>query len=132
MILVIPLLPIIVSHTLGKNYIFDLKERSVCREVTEKMMKQDYLRQCTQLTIKGRKLSAKVILERADGRFYQTNEAFIFISNDGDTCMYSGFYKRKEGDEKEDVSFKSNQIQNFCTEAYVNSAKKNSAEKKSI
>ncbi|WP_019676930.1 hypothetical protein [Arsukibacterium perlucidum] len=90
------LLPIYASYALGQKYIGGLMDNDVCLSVSEKTKDKEVAQQCTQLTIKGNKLMGRLILERHDGHFLQTNEAFIFISKNGEKCLYSVYMTQSE------------------------------------
>lgn len=120
-----PLFPVFVSHSLGQQYINDLMDNDVCGEFTDETFERKIVRQCSQLRYKGRKLMAKVVLERPDGRFYRTNDAFVFISNDGNTCLYSGYLRQADikGKSLEEVVFNNAHIEDFCVKGFIKNGK---------
>lgn len=123
LIFAVLLLPIYASYALGQKYIGGLMQSDVCFSVSEKTKVKETAQQCTQLTIKGRKLIGSIILERHDGHFFQTNEAFIFISKDGEQCLYAGYMTKSEmeGRKLEEITFYSTQIQSICIDSFEKS-----------
>ena len=121
----VALLPIYMSYAYGQKYVSGLTESRVCSSMNEDSLKKNLVRQCTHLTIKGHEITGRLILERPDGYFFQTDSAFIFINKSGDQCLFSGYLNKSDmkGKRAEDLSFKNTQIQSACIKNFRDKVK---------
>jgi hypothetical protein len=116
----ITLLPVYASHALGQRYIEKLSANDPCVPISAKTKITSIVHQCTQLTIKGKKLSGRMIYERNDGYFFQVDNAYIFVQKNGDGCIYSGFLRKSEMEniDIQNLSFENSEIENLCVHSF--------------
>ncbi|MDI4669402.1 hypothetical protein MKZ42_09050 [Pseudoalteromonas shioyasakiensis] len=108
------LLPSVMGYLLGAAYIDRKMDNPPCRVLTEKMMEQKLIRQCTQVTIKGKKIMGEIVLENKDAYFIQQNSSFLYITKNGNNCVYSIHSKTKDIENREKFSFDDSSIKQLC------------------
>lgn len=107
------LLPSALGHTIGAKNATDAMDHPPCISASETNPKSKIIRQCTHLTIDGKELSGKIMLENKSGYFMRLNTGFIYASKDGKTCIYSKD-TRREGKDLGKFDFDKGQIDRFC------------------
>lgn len=108
------IMPSIMGYLMGNAYVENEMENDVCVAINKEMLEQEHLRQCTQITIKGKKVMGEVMLENKDAYFIRKNNAFLYITKDGENCIYSIFSKSNKVNKVEEFSFADNGITNMC------------------
>ena len=108
------LLPSVMGYLLGAAYIDREMDNPPCRVLSEKMMEQKRIRQCTQVTIKGKKVMGEIVLENKDAYFIQQNSSFLYITKNGDNCVYSIHSETKDIENREKFAFDDSSIKQLC------------------
>ncbi|MGJ8682877.1 hypothetical protein [Paraglaciecola sp.] len=108
------LLPSVMGYLLGAAYIDREMDNPPCRVLSEEMMTQKRIRQCTQVTIKGKKVMGEIVLENKDAYFIQQNSAFLYITKNGDNCVYSIHSETKDIGNREKFAFSDSSIKQLC------------------
>ena len=107
------LIPSIIGYQLGKNDALKVAKKDVCFNQDKDIGTEKTLRQCTHLVINGKTLRGEILLQNSDGYFMRINNAFVFASKDGNTCIYS---QDKRGPVKvaDNFKFENEQLDSFC------------------
>lgn len=110
----ISILPALLGYLSGAAKIKSIKGNPTCGNLTEEMLKREYANQCTQIIINGKKIMGEVLLENSEGYFMHLNRSFLYLSKDGNICIYSKYEKTDTIKEIKDFEFKPSQIENIC------------------
>lgn len=113
-VLSILLLPALIGYISGEAKVQSIKGQLPCDQVSTEILKSKYIRQCTQLTIKGKKIMGEVLLENSEGYFMHLNKAFLYISKSKELCIYSKYEKSEVAEGQKDFQFESSQIDDIC------------------
>ena len=107
-------LPILLGYVTGEDYVEKAMEKPFCVPITEEMLKKDKLMQCTQVSIKGKTITAKIFLETSDAYFMRRNNAFIYATKNGSNCIYSIHANSSEAKDSDNFKFLDDEIKQFC------------------
>lgn len=120
------IMPSIFGYLLGNAYVENSMRNDVCVAIKKEMLEKEHLRQCTQITIKGKNVMGEVMLENKDAYFIRRNNAFLYITKDGENCIYSIFSKSSKVDKVKEFSFADNGIIDMCVSNQSQNKKKTS------
>lgn len=110
----VAILPALIGYLSGEANIRSIKGSPVCVGVTKSILKNKYTNQCTQITIKGKRVMGDVLLETGKGYFMHTDKSFLFLSKDKEICIYSKYEKSDVVSAAEDFEFEASQIDDIC------------------
>lgn len=113
-VIAVLLLPSVIGYLLGAAYIEREMDNPPCMVLSEEMMQLKHLRQCTQVTIKGKKVMGEIVLENKDAYFIQQNSAFLYITKNGENCVYSIHSETKNVTDKDKFTFNDSSIKQLC------------------
>ncbi|MEC4728220.1 hypothetical protein HWQ46_22035 [Shewanella sp. D64] len=122
MFVVILLLPTLFGYMAGSDYIKEGMDRDVCSVVTTEMIKDKYIRQCTQILINGKKIMGEIVLENTKGYYIHRNNSFVYAAKDGKSCFYSIFEKTEIVKSTKNFTFKDEELSSFCGAGVVSEA----------
>ncbi|GGP68811.1 hypothetical protein [Shewanella saliphila] len=114
MLVAVLLLPTLIGYMAGNDYIKQSMSGDVCVVATAKMLKEEHIRQCTQILINGNKIMGEIVLENASGYYIHRNRSFVYVAKDGKSCLYSIFEKSDIAKTAEDFSFEDEGLSSFC------------------
>ncbi|WP_394224583.1 hypothetical protein [Pseudoalteromonas spongiae] len=107
-------LPTLLGYVVGEDYVEKAMAKPFCVPITEEMLENEKLRQCTQVSIKGKTITAKIFLETNDAYFMRRNNAFIYVTKNGGNCIYSIYANSKDAKINGNFEFVDEEIKNFC------------------
>ncbi|HEY6527893.1 MAG TPA: hypothetical protein VIZ65_04300 [Cellvibrionaceae bacterium] len=107
------LIPSLIGYKQGEHDALEAAKKDVCIAQASDIGSNEKLHQCTHLVINQKTLSGEILLQNSEGYFMRINNAFIYSSKDGKTCVYS---QDKQGPIKADDkhTFENAQLENFC------------------
>jgi len=112
------LLPSALSFELGRIDAKKAMEKDPCLKLTadqfQVLDKESYVRQCTHVVINNKLLRGTVMLGTKDGYYLRINGAFVYISHDGKSCIYSKDMKASEMKSHNTTFPKIESLQKFC------------------
>ncbi|REL31300.1 hypothetical protein [Thalassotalea euphylliae] len=106
--------PTLVGYVLGENFVAKEMEQKFCVPITQEMKGRQKLRQCTQVSIRGKTITAKIFLETSDAYFMRRNSAFIYVTKNGSNCIYSIYANSEEAIKNDKFKFVDEDIKSFC------------------
>ena len=106
-------LPTLLGYVAGEDFVEKAMKKEFCVSITKELLKKGKLRQCTQVSIKGKTITAKVFLENNDAYFLRRNNAFLYMTKDGNNCIYS-IYVNSEDVKDDHFKFVDKEIQGLC------------------
>ncbi|QLE83923.1 hypothetical protein FLM48_01755 [Shewanella sp. Scap07] len=106
--------PALIGYLAGNDYIKKSMSGDVCSVATTEMLKEKHVRQCTQILINGKKIMGEIVLENASGYYIHRNSSFVYVTKDGNSCLYSIFEESDVAKSKEAFSFKDEALISFC------------------
>lgn len=116
-------LPTLLGYVAGEDFVEKAMEKEFCVEITEKLLRKDKLRQCTQVSIKGKTIMGDIFLENKDAYFIRRNSAFLYLTKDGNNCIYSIYADSEDAKNNKDFKFVDKEIQALCNSEVGNSWK---------
>lgn len=109
---VVMLIPAVVGHTSGSLVVKEAMGSPPCVSSKDSSPTDGQRAQCTHLSIRGKLLRGRIMLQNKNGYFLRVNEGFIFVSLDGQTCIYSKDMKVDPRNPHEE--YPEGQIDEFC------------------
>lgn len=107
-------IPTLLGYVAGEDYVEKAMVKSFCVPITDEMLESDKLRQCTQVSIKGKTITAKIFLETSDAYFMRRNNAFIYATKNGSNCIYSIYADPKDAKNNDSFKFVDEEILALC------------------
>ena len=112
------MLPLVTGLYSGQAMAKDAKSNPPCHQTKDiKPINNEYF-QCTHVTIKGKTLRGRILLETDKGYFMRLNHAFIFVSKSGEHCIYSKDQAVTEKN-KDTFVFEKTQVDDFCGKVVI-------------
>jgi len=108
------LLPALLGYMSGAAKITSVKGTEVCKSISEEMLDNEYIRQCTQISIKGKTIMGEILLENSSGYFIHHNKSFLYLSKNKDVCIYSKYEESKSIKEVDKFNFDKSQLDEIC------------------
>jgi hypothetical protein len=107
------LAPSIVGYQLGKRDALKAAAEDVCSKQIRDISPDEKLHQCTHLVVNGKILRGEILLQNSEGYYMRINNAYVYASRDGKTCVYS---QDRKGPIKADEGFRfeNEQLEKFC------------------
>ena len=81
----------LLGYVVGESYVKTRYEVDPCVSITKEILKNEIVRQCTQVVINNKKIMGEILLENSAGYFLKRNDSFVFLKKDGQGCIYSKF-----------------------------------------
>lgn len=116
-------LPTLLGYVAGEDFVEKAMEKEFCVAITEELLSKDKLRQCTQVSIKGKTIMGDIFLENNDAYFIRRNSAFLYLTKNGNNCIYSIYADTEDAKNKKDFKFVDKEIQALCSNELGNSWK---------
>lgn len=95
------ILPAYVGFTTGVNFVNEAKKIGSCVTAEKSRTIHGFSHQCGQIVLRGKIFTGEVLLENNFAYFIHHKHAFLYISKDGSTCIYSAYTKIDQNGEKQ-------------------------------
>lgn len=114
------ILPSLFGYLVGFSKVESMKDSNPCISVSQEQVSESrYVNQCTHFMIKGKMIRGDLVLENTNGYFLHLNSSFLYVSKDGDTCIYSKYLKGSDAEQKlkadNKLEFEKDYIDSFCS-----------------
>ena len=117
-IIALLLLPSALAYKLGAIDAEKAMKSEPCYELTDnglaKLDKNAYVRQCTHLVINKKLLKGRIMLGTQNGYYLRINGAFVYVSHDGKSCVYSQDKIVSDIKSADSIFPSIEQLQDFC------------------
>ncbi len=75
-------------------------------KISDEHYEEEYIVQCTQVILDGKRVKGEIVLENSEGYFMHVfGGAFMYISKDRNTCVYSSYIATEDNDRQDDEEF---------------------------